>query len=134
MLQEKQVQTVLSIALYTGSEYIKKKVLTLTGTAGFLTEWWLFSIYSLIICYIFILIYIYFYFSIGLLAKRMAELNKLVIFSPSNLANQEQQVMNNSSYISPIDMVPMLTITQEGHLNSVIEKCEQAIRKNEVKI
>lgn len=38
LLQHKQVQMVLAVALYTGEEDIKRRVLTLTGTVGFPAE------------------------------------------------------------------------------------------------
>lgn len=39
VLQHKQVQMVLAIALYMGEEDIKRRVLMLTGTVGFPAEW-----------------------------------------------------------------------------------------------
>lgn len=39
LLRERQILTVLSAALYTGPEDIKKRVLSLTGSTGFSSEW-----------------------------------------------------------------------------------------------
>jgi len=38
LLQHKQVQMILAVALYTGEEDIKRRVLMLTGTVGFPAE------------------------------------------------------------------------------------------------
>lgn len=38
LLQHKQVQMILAVALYTGEENIKRQVLMLTGTVGFPAE------------------------------------------------------------------------------------------------
>jgi hypothetical protein len=38
LLQHKQVQMILAVALYTGEEDIKRQVLMLTGTVGFPSE------------------------------------------------------------------------------------------------
>ncbi|KAL1130560.1 hypothetical protein AAG570_011806 [Ranatra chinensis] len=106
LVLEKQIILLLAIALYTGSEPIKKKVLFLTGTTGFSAE------------------------SLGSLAKSMAELNKLVIFSPSGNNVQELNVLN-TSHLSPMDITPLLSITQEGHLNSILDKFERIANENE---
>uniref|UniRef100_A0A023EY49 Putative structural maintenance of chromosome protein 4 chromosome condensation complex condensin n=1 Tax=Triatoma infestans TaxID=30076 RepID=A0A023EY49_TRIIF len=104
LLREKQVLTVLSAALYTGPEDIKKRVLSLTGTTGFSTE------------------------CIAMLAGCMQELNQLIIFSPSEKSCEEQPT--TSQNISPMDITPLMTMTQEGYLNALLEKYEDAASKS----
>ncbi|KAK9505034.1 hypothetical protein O3M35_009184 [Rhynocoris fuscipes] len=106
LLRERQLQMVLSVALYTGPEEIKKKVLALTGTTGFSTD------------------------SLSILAGCMFELNKLIIFSPTEKKGEDPKTSSVSS-ISPMDINPLMTVTQEGYLNNLLERYENAANKND---
>ncbi|XP_014260982.1 protein CIP2A homolog [Cimex lectularius] len=105
LLQERSIQLILSIALFIGQEDLKKKALSLLKTTGFSSE------------------------CMDILASNMMKVNKLIIFSPEkdfngeNSGNVYESEPNNCS-IRQIDLVPLLSSTQESYLNTLLEKYE----------
>ncbi|KAF6201695.1 hypothetical protein GE061_004090 [Apolygus lucorum] len=104
LLLQKQVQFILSVALYVGSEEIKMRVLQLTTTAGFSHQ------------------------CLEVLAGCLTELNKLVIFSP--FGAKKNEAAPSDFVMTPMDITPILTVTQEDHLNSLLDKFEHDSAKN----
>uniref|UniRef100_A0A146LU18 Protein CIP2A n=1 Tax=Lygus hesperus TaxID=30085 RepID=A0A146LU18_LYGHE len=104
LLSQKQVQFILSVALFVGSEDIKMRVLQLTTTPGFDHK-----------CR-------------EVLAACLTELNKLVIFSP--FGSKKNEVAPSDYGMTPMDITPILTVTQEDHLNSLLDKFEHDSAKN----
>lgn len=66
-----------------------------------------------------------------MLAGCMHDLNQLVIFSPSEKSCEEPSTSSLHN-ISPMDITPLMTVTQEGYLNALLEKYEDAASKSNV--
>nr|CAD7589645.1 unnamed protein product [Timema genevievae] len=107
LLQHKQVQMVLAVALYTGSEIIKKKVLFLTSTVGFPSE------------------------SINSLAKSLCDLEPLVLI-PSSGSSKSTTLFGEYNSASAHDMTPLFSLAQEGCLDQFIAKLQEMSENNKI--
>nr|CAD7260768.1 unnamed protein product [Timema shepardi] len=107
LLQHKQVQMVLAVALYTGSEIIKKKVLSLTSTVGFPSE------------------------SINSLAKSLCDLEPLVLI-PSSGSSKSTTLFGEYNSASAHDMTPMFSLAQEGCLDQFIARLQEMAENNKI--
>nr|CAD7430871.1 unnamed protein product [Timema monikensis] len=107
LLQHKQVQMVLAVALYTGSETIKKKVLFLTSTVGFPSE------------------------SISSLAKSLCDLEPLVLI-PSSGSSKSTTLFGEYNSASAHDMTPLFSLAQEGCLDQFIAKLQEMAENNKI--
>ncbi|XP_068083238.1 protein CIP2A isoform X2 [Anabrus simplex] len=108
LLQHKQVQMVLAVALYTGEESIKRQVLTLTGTVGFPAE------------------------SVSSLAKSLCDLEPLVML-PSAGVGKAPLTSNSGMNSTHQDMTPLFGMAQEGRLDEFIERLKETLERNEVR-
>nr|CAD7201792.1 unnamed protein product [Timema douglasi] len=107
LLQHKQVQMVLAVALYTGSEIIKKKVLSLTSTVGFPSE------------------------SINSLAKSLCDLEPLVLI-PSSGSSKSTTLFGEYNSASAHDMTPLFSLAQEGCLDQFIARLQEMAENNKI--
>ncbi|PSN46209.1 hypothetical protein C0J52_13148 [Blattella germanica] len=108
ILQHKQVQMVLAVALYTGKEDVKRQVLALTGTIAFPAE------------------------SISLLAKSLCDLEPLVLVSNNAGTGKTSAGVGSFGLTQIQDMTPLFTLTQEGRLDSSIAKLQEALQNNRI--
>ncbi|KDR18672.1 uncharacterized protein LOC110830635 [Zootermopsis nevadensis] len=109
VLQHKQVQMVLAIALYMGEEDIKRRVLMLTGTVGFPAE------------------------CVSLLAKSLSDLEPLVLASSTSGMGKADANVENVCGSRQHEMMPLLSLVQEGRLDNFIAKLEEALERSEIR-
>ncbi|XP_011499542.1 PREDICTED: protein CIP2A [Ceratosolen solmsi marchali] len=103
LLQRKQMQIIMAIALFTGDSDVKQKVLQLTSTVGFPQE------------------------CISAVAKCMAELQPLVVIQEKiNISKDSENLINIHLY----DSLPLFSMAQENRLDTLISKLENAFEKN----
>ncbi|XP_069688459.1 protein CIP2A homolog L isoform X2 [Periplaneta americana] len=108
ILQYKQVHMILAVALFTGKEDIKRRVLTLTGTVGFPAE------------------------SVAILAKSLCDLEPLVLVESNSGIGKITMGIENGSGVQH-NMTPLFSLAQEGRLDHFIAKMEDALERNEIR-
>ncbi|BES98175.1 Hypothetical protein NTJ_10990 [Nesidiocoris tenuis] len=95
LLQQRQVQYILAVALYIGDEQMKTRVLELTTTRGYSVQ------------------------CLGALASCMAEINKLLIFSPMGKLDTQPKT---ADVLIPMDVSPNLTPNLEKRVDALLDK------------
>lgn len=107
LLRKKQIQMIMSLALFTGDGEIKQKVLQLTSSVGFPQE------------------------CVAAVAQCMRELEPLILVQ-SNANTVTGIGIKPNIHFNGNDMVPLFSFGQEERLNTFISKLEAAFETNQI--
>ncbi|GAB1866513.1 Protein KIAA1524-like protein [Camponotus japonicus] len=106
LLSRKQIQMILALALFTGDEEVKQKVLQLTSSTGFPQE------------------------CISAVAVCMKELEPLMLIQSNN---NVLEVTNKASLnYTGNELAPLFSITQEERLDACLAKLKSAFESNQI--
>ncbi|EFN73679.1 Protein KIAA1524-like protein [Camponotus floridanus] len=106
LLSRKQIQMILALALFTGDEEVKQKVLQLTSSTGFPQE------------------------CISAVAVCMKELEPLMLIQSNN---NVLEVTNKSSLnYTGNELAPLFSVTQEERLDACLAKLKSAFESNQI--
>ncbi|XP_014223610.1 uncharacterized protein LOC106650209 [Trichogramma pretiosum] len=102
LLQKKQMQIIMAVALFSGDSEVKQKVLQLTSTVGFPQE------------------------CISAVARCMSELEPLMLVREKNVTKIPESLINNH------DSLPLITMVQEGRLDAFLDRLREAFENNKL--